>query len=181
VNDGHLNPCGPSGNIPTQRHAASTVVGGLIALVVVLAAASAAGWGMRMRNGRFKARGSRSGTALPGAGTDSVAAGSVLTEADLGASLGERATLVQFSTEFCAYCGPTREVLAEVARSRDGVALVEIDAGRRMDLARRLNVFSTPTVFVLAADGSIAQRASGQPRKANVLAAVNSVLGGGTP
>lgn len=132
-------------------------------LLVVLAAASAAGLGMRWRRGRFRAH------------------GSALTEADLGASLGERATLVQFSSEFCAYCGPTRTMLAEVARSRDGVAVVEIDAAERMDLARRLNVFSTPTVFVLAADGSIARRASGQPRKADVLAAVSSVLDGGTP
>jgi thioredoxin-like negative regulator of GroEL len=139
------------------------VLSGLIVLVVALAAASAAGWGMRRRNGRFRAQ------------------ESMLTEADLGACLGERATLVQFSTEFCAYCGPTREVLAGIARSRDGVALVEIDAARRMDLARRLNVFSTPTVFVLAADGSVVRRASGQPRKADVLAAVSSVLDGGAP
>jgi thioredoxin-like negative regulator of GroEL len=139
------------------------VVGGLIVLLVVLAAASAVGVGMRVRRGRFRAQATS------------------LTEADLGASLGERATLVQFSTEFCAYCGPTREVLAEIARSRDGVTLVEIDAAKRMDLAKRLNVFSTPTVFVLAADGSIAKRASGQPRKADVLAVVSSVLDGGAP
>jgi thioredoxin-like negative regulator of GroEL len=139
------------------------VTGGLIVLVVVLAAASAVGWGIRARSGRFRA--------------DAF----VLTEADLGAALGERATLVQFSTEFCAYCGPAREVLAEVARSRDGVALVEIDTARRMELARRLNVLTTPTVFVLTADGSIARRASGQLRKADVLAAVSSVLNGAAP
>jgi thioredoxin-like negative regulator of GroEL len=155
-----------------RRHAGTGVLGGLIVLVAVLAAASAAGWGTRLRNGRFRERRSVRAGSDQGSG----AAGSVLTEADLGASLGARATLVQFSTEFCAYCGPTRELLAEVARSRDGVALVEIDASRRMDLARRLNVFSTPTVFVLAPDGSIARRASGQPRKAEVLAAVSSVL-----
>jgi thioredoxin-like negative regulator of GroEL len=145
------------------------VLTGLIALILVVAVASAGGVGVRLRSGRFKSRGSGD------------AAGSALTEADLGAPLGERATLVQFSTEFCAYCGPTRELLAEVARSRDGVALVEIDAARRMDLARRLNVLSTPTVFVLTADGSITRRACGQQRKADVLAAVSSVLDGGTP
>lgn len=161
--------------------AGTGVLSGLIALVVVLAAASAAGLGMRRRSGRFRVPGSGQAKILADSRPASDAGGSVLTEADLGAALGERATLVQFSTEFCVYCGPTREVLTEVARSRDGVALVEIDAVRRMDLARRLNVFSTPTVFVLAADGSIAQRASGRPRKAEVLAAVSSVLDGGTP
>lgn len=105
----------------------------------------------------------------------------MLTAADLGAPLGERGTLVQFSTEFCAYCGPTRELLTEVARSRGGLAFVEIDAAERLDLARRLRVFGTPTVLVLAADGSIASRASGQQRKSEVLTAVGAVLGEGAP
>ena len=63
-----------------------------------------------------------------------------------------------------------------MARGRDGVAFVEVDAAERLDLVRRLNVLSTPTVLVLAADGSIAQRAAGLPRKSDVLAAVGSVL-----
>jgi thioredoxin-like negative regulator of GroEL len=101
----------------------------------------------------------------------------MLTAADLGAPLGARGTLVQFSTEVCTYCGPTRELLTEVARDRDGLAFVEIDAAERLDLARRLRVFSTPTVLVLAADGSVAGRASGRPRKSDVLAAIGTVLG----
>ena len=150
---------------------------GLIVLVMVLAAASAAGSVMRWRQGRFRARNSTSGISRTGAADSRhAAADTVLTATDLGAPLGERATLVQFSTEFCTYCGPTRELLAEVARARDGVAFVEIDAGQRLDLARRLNVFSTPTVLVLTAAGSIAQRASGQPRKSDVLAAVGAIL-----
>jgi thiol-disulfide isomerase/thioredoxin len=154
-------------------------VAGLIVLVVVLAAASAAGSVVRLRQGRFRARRSSSGISRTGRADSAPAArdaGPMLTAADLGASLGERATLVQFSTEFCAYCGPTRELLAEVARSREGVAFVEVDAAQRLDLARRLNVLSTPTILVLAADGSIARRAAGKPRKSDVLAAVGSVL-----
>lgn len=103
----------------------------------------------------------------------------MLTATDLRAPLGERGTLVQFSTEFCAFCGPTRELLTEVARARDGLAFVEIDAAERLDLARRLNVLSTPTVLVLAADGSVASRATGQPRKTDLLAALGTVLGEG--
>ena len=37
------------------------------------------------------------------------------------------------------------------------------------------------TVLLLAADGSIAQRASGKPSRSDVLAAVGSVLGEGVP
>ena len=84
---------------------------------------------------------------------------------------------MQFSSEVCVYCGPTRELLAEVARDLDGLAFVEIDATERFDLTKRLRVFSTPTVLVLAADGSVAGRASGRPSKSDVLAAVGTVLG----
>ena len=158
-------------------------MGGLIVVLVVLAAASAVGLVMRRRQGRFRAQSSTSAVSRTQAADSSgpAAADGVLTAAELGAPLGERATLVQFSTEFCAYCGPTRELLAEVAGARDGVAFVEVDAVRRGDLTRRLNVLSTPTVLLLAADGSIARRASGKPRRSDVLAAVGSVLGEGVP
>ena len=154
---------------------------GLTVVLVVLAAASVAGLVMRLRQGRFRAQSSTSDESRTQAADSSrpPAARGVVTAAELGAPLGERATLVQFSTEFCAYCGPTRELLAEVAGARDGVAFVEVDAARRLDLTRRLNVRSTPTVLLLAADGSIAQRASGKPRKSELLAAVGSVLGEG--
>ena len=155
-----------------------SVIGGLIVLVVVLVAASAAGFGLRARAGRFQ--GPRS-TPLSdrtdrGDSTPEASPGTLLTAAELGASLGQRATLVQFSTEFCAYCGPTRELLAEVAGGRAGVAFVEIDAADRMDLTRRLRVMSTPTVLVLGADGVVERRSSGKPRKSELLAAVGAVL-----
>jgi hypothetical protein len=160
------------------------VVGGLIALVVVLAAASAAGFAMRQRQGRFRTgRGTAQSTALARTGSaDSgrtVSSEGVLSAADLGAALGPQATLVQFSTEVCAYCGPTRKLLSEVAREQDGVAFVEIDAADRMDLTRRLHVLSTPTVLVLDAQGGITSRASGPLRKADLLTAVGAVLDAG--
>ncbi len=157
------------------------MVAGVVVLVLVLAASSAVGYVTRSRQGRFRARDTSPGISRtdPADSARAPAAGTVLTPADLGASLGERATLVQFSTEFCTYCGPTRELLAEVARDRDGVAFVEIDAAQRLDLVKRLNIMSTPTVFVLAADGSIARRASGRQRKSDVLTAVGGVLAAG--
>jgi thiol-disulfide isomerase/thioredoxin len=131
------------------------MAGGLIALAAALIVALAAGVALRRRDGRW-----------------SVTAGIALSAVDLGAPLGERATLVQFSTEFCSSCGPTRDMLTEVAGSLAGVSLVEIDAAARLDLARRLNVYSTPTVLVLGPDGRIARRAAGRPRRAEVLAAL---------
>ena len=144
------------------------MVGGLIALVVVLAASCAAGFALRRRHGQFRTAAADAGAAP--------SRGSVLSAAELGSPLGARATLVQFSTEVCAYCGPTRELLAEVAAARDGVSFVEVDAPARMDLTRRLHVLSTPTVLVLDAAGGIASRASGPVRRADLLAAVGQVL-----
>ena len=152
---------------------------GWIVLVAVLVAAVAIGLAMRQRQGRFKP--AASSLTRPPASPASPPAGDVLTAEDLRSPLGSRATLVQFSTEFCANCPPTRRLLGQVARDNDGVALVEVDAAARLDLTRRLHVYATPTVLVLGPDGAIASRASGQPRKSDVLAAVGALLGTGAP
>ncbi|MEO3756119.1 thioredoxin family protein [Streptomyces sp. B6B3] len=92
--------------------------------------------------------------------------------------LGERATLVQFSTAFCQPCRATRRVLSEVAALVEGVAHVEIDAESRLDVVRALGVTATPTVLVLDATGSVVRRATGQPRRADVIAALGATLTG---
>ncbi len=154
------------------------MVGGLIALVVVLAAASVAGFAVRQRQGRF--RPARPASVLPAGRAADVAAGpppgGVLSAEDLGAPLGGQVTLVQFSSAVCAYCGPIRELLAEVAAERDGITFIEIDAAARMDLTRRLHVLSTPTVLVLDALGGVTSRASGPLRKADLLTAVDAAV-----
>lgn len=99
-----------------------------------------------------------------------------LDAAELGEALGERATLLQFSSAFCAPCRATRRVLAEVAAMVPGVAHVEIDAEQHLDLVRRLDILKTPTVLVLDADGRIVRRAAGQPRKADVIAALGEAV-----
>ena len=151
---------------------------GLIALVAALAVAVVTGLAWQRGNGRI--RGVR-GAAAPGApqaqASDGVAvdAGPMLTSMELGLPLGQRATLVQFSTAFCAPCRATRRILAEVAGMVDGVEHVEIDAESHLDLVRRLDIRRTPTVLVVGPDGRVAKRASGQPRKADVIAAVGEL------
>jgi thiol-disulfide isomerase/thioredoxin len=154
------------------------VTGGLIALAAALVAASVLGLALRRRAGRFRpgpgskgpAHGIRSKGPAQGIRPD------VLTTADLGGPLGQRATLVQFSTAFCAPCRPTRQILAQVAGMVDGVTHVEVDAAARLDLVRRLRINSTPTVLVLDPDGAIVKRAAGLPRKADVIAALGRVI-----
>ena len=152
-------------------------------LVAVLIMTTAFGLAWRRRQGRLRAVGA---TGRPGrhpdgsAPSDSAAAGATgqpaLTAADLRHELGPRATLVQFSSAFCAPCRATRQILGEVAGTLDGVSHVEIDAESRLDLVRRLGIFSTPTVLVLGPGGVIARQASGQPRKADVIAALGELL-----
>lgn len=99
-----------------------------------------------------------------------------LSAAQIGAPLGDRATLVQFSSAFCQPCRATRVVLGEVADLVPGVAHVEIDAESHLDLVRRLDVTRTPTVLLLDATGRIRTRATGAPRKPDVLAALADVV-----
>ena len=104
-----------------------------------------------------------------------------LTEGDLGQPLGTRATLLQFSSAFCAPCRATRQLLSDVAGRSDGVAHVEIDVASRMDLARQLDIRRTPTVLVLGPRGQVTRRASGLPRRADVVAALAVATGEAAP
>ncbi|MEU2432231.1 thioredoxin family protein [Streptomyces sp. NPDC007861] len=139
---------------------------GLVVCAAVLAVAGAFGLLHRRTSGRLKVRGRDEERGLG--------------VAELGAELGERATLVQFSSAFCQPCRATRRTLAEVADMVDGVVHVELDAEDRLSLVRELDILKTPTVLVLDARGRIVRRASGQPRKADVIAALGAAVQDGT-
>jgi thiol-disulfide isomerase/thioredoxin len=137
---------------------------GVMVLGAVLVLATASGLAWRRRDGRMR------GSPVPR-----------LTEADLGQPLGARATLLQFSSAFCAPCRATRQLLADVAGRSDGVAHVEVDVATRLDLARQLDIRRTPTVFVLGPQGQVTRRASGLPRRAEVVAALALATGEAAP
>jgi thiol-disulfide isomerase/thioredoxin len=88
------------------------------------------------------------------------------------ATLGDKATLLQFSSAFCAPCRATRRTLSEVATLVPGVEHVEIDAEHHLELVRRLGILRTPTTLVLDGAGREVTRAAGAPRKEQVLAAL---------
>jgi thiol-disulfide isomerase/thioredoxin len=96
--------------------------------------------------------------------------------AALGEQPGERATLLQFSSAFCAPCRATRRILGEVAELIPGVRHVEVDAEQHLDVVRRLKIMKTPTTLVLDADAKITARATGQPRKTEVLNALGHAV-----
>ena len=135
---------------------------GLVVCVAVLAVASAYGVLHRRRSGRVRVRGRDDGKTARHGRT--------------GRPAGERATLVQFSSAFCAPCRATRRVLGEVADMVPGVTHLEIHAEERLELVRELDILKTPTVLVLDADGRVVRRAVGQPRKADVIAALGEAV-----
>lgn len=80
-------------------------------------------------------------------------------------ALGERATLLQFSTEMCARCPGVHRTLTAIADDRDGVVHLDVDLTHRPDIAKHFNVLQTPTTLILDGDGVIQTRFGGTPRR----------------
>ena len=103
-----------------------------------------------------------------------------LISAELGILLGESATIVQFSSTFCAPCRATRHVVDRAVATSHGVARVDLDVAEHTALGERLGIDVTPTVLVLDATGEVTRRASGVPTLAQLrraLAAATSAVG----
>ena len=77
--------------------------------------------------------------------------------------LGKRATLVQFSTEYCGQCPGVRRQLAQIEYRHGDVSFLEVDITDRMDIAAHFNVSQTPTVFVLNSQSNLVYRVGGVP------------------
>ena len=165
---------------------------GLIVAAAVLVIGTAAGLWRRRVDGRLRSVGptARRPTATqpiqaaanPGladpSGADPSAAGERL-DAELLAALGveaAQATLLQFSSAFCAPCRAVRRVSSEVAALLPGVRHVEVDAESHLDAVRALGIWRTPTLLVLDADGRVAKRATGVPAKPQLIAVLGEIL-----
>lgn len=110
-------------------------------------------------------------------GKAKAAKGPRLAPEQLGGELGESATLVQFSTAFCAPCRTARVVLQKVADTVPGVKHVEIDAEDNLDLVRQLDIMRTPTTLLLDSKGQIRNRVTGVPQTPELLSAIAAVKG----
>jgi thiol-disulfide isomerase/thioredoxin len=140
-------------------------------LAALLTTTLAFGLWRRSRDGRM------TGTSSGPADGDGSALVSV-TAQDLGHPLGAEATFVQFSSAFCQPCRATRVLLETVVADRPGVVHIEIDAESHLDLVRRFDVMRTPTVLVLDGTGSGRGRASGVPRRDQILSTLDSLTSG---
>jgi thiol-disulfide isomerase/thioredoxin len=128
-----------------------------IALVSALLGASAFGTWHKASRGKIKQR-DKNAPAL-----------------ELDHQLGERVTLLQFSSAFCAPCRTTKSILGHIADEHADVAHIEIDAEANLDLVRQLNILSTPTTIFLNRDGEEIARAVGAPKRDQVLNALAAI------
>ena len=131
----------------------------LLPIAIVLALASAYGiWYQRSR----------------GAIRDKERAG-IITAQMIGAPLGTRASLVQFSSAFCTPCRATRALLENVVEGLSDVVHIDIDAEDHLELVRELNILSTPTTLILDSKGHEVGRAVGAPKREQVLNALAAI------
>ena len=133
----------------------------LLPLLAVLAAASVFGIWFRRTRGEFRRK--------------KTVGGPRLTSDQIGIALGERVTMVQFSSAFCSPCRATRVLLEQMVQTMPDVAYVHIDAESHLELVRQLNILSTPTTLFLNRDGTEVGRAMGTPKRSQVLTAVAAV------
>jgi len=139
----------------------NTLVKTYLPLAIVLVLASAYGFWWKLSRGAI-----RSNKAIPG---------HRLTAETLGEPLGTRATMVQFSSAFCAPCRATHSLLSQMVIAMTDVKHIHIDAESHLELVRQLDIRSTPTTLFVNKDGIEVGRAAGTPKREQVLAALENI------
>lgn len=140
-------------------------------LVVAVALAAAFGIYRALTDGRFRGTHKVRGAV---ADRPETAPASVLADTEWAGQLGDRFTLLQFSSAFCAPCRATRRILEDVAGLVPGVTHLEVDAEHHLDVVRRLGILRTPTTLILDAGGVELTRATGAPTRQQVLAVLGA-------
>jgi len=125
-------------------------------LIFVLAVATVIGLRLKATQGRIKQK-----------------KGLQISASEIGTELGERATVVQFSTTFCTSCRAAKVLISNEVSKRSDVKYVEIDAESNLELVRKLDIRSTPTTLFLDKKGFEIARAVGAPKRDQINAAIN--------
>jgi thiol-disulfide isomerase/thioredoxin len=131
----------------------------LIASLVLLATLIGLAW--RLTTGRAK----------------KISSGEKVDLAELGAvkngrpvtSLTTKVTFLQFSSDYCVFCGPTARMFGELEQADSNVTHLEVNITNRLDLANKYNVLQTPTTLVLDRKGFIKSRIGGAPKQQTVI------------
>ena len=132
----------------------------VLLILLVLAFATAYGVWDKLRSGRVK---------------DGVDARHSVSANEIGAELGESATVLQFSSAFCTPCRTTRVTLSSVISHYPKIKHVEVDAESNLELVRKLDIRQTPTTLFLNSEGREIARAVGAPKRDQVVDALERI------
>jgi thiol-disulfide isomerase/thioredoxin len=98
-----------------------------------------------------------------------------LSPVELGSDYGDRATIVQFSTTFCSSCRAAKALIKDVVKDQSDIKYLEIDAESNLELVRRVDIKSTPTTLFLDKAGFEIARATGAPKRDQLIKVVASL------
>lgn len=90
--------------------------------------------------------------------------------------LGEKLTLLQFSSDFCSSCKQTSVLLGNIEKAQKGLLHIDIDLAERLDLAKTFNILTTPTTLILNSKGSVVSRIVGAPKLATVESEIERLV-----
>ena len=90
--------------------------------------------------------------------------------------LGEKLTLLQFSSDFCSSCKQTSVLLENIEKSHEGLLHIDLDLAERLDLAKTFNILTTPTTLILNSNGGVVSRIVGAPKLATIEAEIERLV-----
>ena len=90
--------------------------------------------------------------------------------------LGEKVTLLQFSSDFCSSCKQTSVLLENIEKAHAGLLHIDLDIAERLDLAKTFNILTTPTTLILDSKGSVVSRIVGAPKLATIEAEIERLV-----
>jgi len=98
-----------------------------------------------------------------------------LLPSEFGGAYGKRATILQFSTTFCSSCRAAKALIKEVVKDEADISYYEVDAESNLELVRKVDVRSTPTTLFLDSSGFEIARATGKPKRDQLIKVVASL------
>jgi len=98
-----------------------------------------------------------------------------ISEAEFAGSYGKRVTILQFSTTFCSQCRAAKALISDVVKDQSDISYLEIDAESNLALVRKVDVRSTPTTIFLDRAGFEIARATGAPKRDQLLKVIASL------
>jgi thioredoxin-related protein len=130
----------------------------LLPLILILALTAVVGFRYRVKKGVIKEK-----------------KGSQILESELGKKYGKRATVVIFSTTFCSECRSAKALISDVTSILSDISYIEIDAESNLELVRKVDIRSTPTTIFLDKAGFEIARATGAPKRDQLIKVIASL------